>query len=160
MLRFIQIWTILSSQFIATKKTSVGIAVIPMIFAFYFHYDIAFTPLVYAYPTEIFPYSLRGVGVTLTYLTGHLGLIISLFVNPIALKNIAWRYYILFCVLNAVLSLIVYLLFPETKGHSLEEIAVVFEGKKVAANKAMSEKLESDNRKGDSHGSHKEVEIV
>src|ERR1700743_289396 len=94
-LRFIQIWTILSSQFITTKKTSVGTAVIPMIFVFYFHYDLAFTPLVYAYPTEIFPYSLRGVGVTLTYVTGHLGLIIGLFVNPIAMKNISWRYYIL-----------------------------------------------------------------
>lgn len=30
-----------------------------MLFLFYFHYDIALSPLLYSYPTEIFPYELR-----------------------------------------------------------------------------------------------------
>lgn len=157
---FTKVWTILTSQFIATKKTSFGVAVLPMIFIFYFHYDIAFTPLVYAYPTEIFPYSLRGLGVSLTYVTGHSGLIVSQFVNPIAMKNVSWRYYIVFCVVNAVLFVIVYCIFPETKGHSLEEIAVVFEGEKAAVNEAMAEKLESKIEKREPHGDYREVESV
>jgi MFS family permease len=143
-----------------TKKTGLGTAVIPMIFVFYFHYDIAFTPLVYAYPTEIFPYSLRSVGVTLTYLTGHLGLIVSLFVNPIAMKRISWRYYILFCVLNAVLFVIIYFLFPETKGHSLEEIAAVFEGGKATINENLADRSEAGPQKRDTDEDYAEVEIV
>ncbi|KAH8799045.1 general substrate transporter [Xylogone sp. PMI_703] len=118
-------WTALNSQFISTHSNGIGIAVVPMIFVFYFHYDIAFTPLLYAYPTEIFPYMLRGLGVTTTYLVGHLGLIVSLFVNPIAMKAISWKFYILFCVLNAILLIIVWFIFPETNGHSLEEIALL-----------------------------------
>jgi MFS family permease len=130
-----------------------------MIFVFYFHYDIAFTPLVYAYRTEIFPYALRGLGVTLTYLVGHLGLIISLFLNPIAMKNIGWRYYTLFCILNALLFAIVWVLFPETKGHSLEEIAILFEGD-ATVNKVMPDLLEPQAKGSNGQGECSEIEIV
>lgn len=99
-----------------------------MIFVFYFHYDIGITTLLFAYPTEIFPYALRGWGVSLTYMSTQFGLILALFVNPIAMKAIGWKYYILFCVLNAVFFSVIFFVYPETKGHSLEEITRVFEG--------------------------------
>jgi MFS family permease len=87
-----------------------------MLFLSYFHYDIAFTPLLYAYPTEIFPYALGGAGVSLTCFSSHVGLIISQFATPIAMGNISWRYYTVFAVLNAVLFIIVWFCFPEVKG--------------------------------------------
>jgi len=40
---------------------------------------------------------------------------------------LSWKYYIVFCVLNAVLFVLVWGLFPETKGRSLEEVGRVFE---------------------------------
>jgi H+/Cl- antiporter ClcA len=55
-------------------------------------------------------------------------LILGQFCNPIALKAIGWKYYILFCVILALFVFLVYFLFPETKGHTLEEIAEVFDG--------------------------------
>lgn len=55
-------------------------------------------------------------------------LIIAAFVNPIGLENIGWRYYIVFCCFLVVFLATTYFYFPETRGHSLEEIAEVFDG--------------------------------
>lgn len=93
------------------------------------HFDIAWTPLLQAYPVEIFPYTLRGRGLSVTYITAFTGLIIGNQVNPIAMKSIAWKYYIVFCCILGLLLGLIWFLFPETKGHTLEEIREVFEGK-------------------------------
>ena len=79
---------------------------------------------------------------SLTYFSSHVGLIVSQFVNPIAMAAISWKYYILFCVLNAVLFVIIWFFFPETKGYSLEEIAMVFESEQAAVRNAIPETLE------------------
>lgn len=50
------------------------------------------------------------------------------FVNPIALAAIAWRYYIVFIVVLLIFAVTAFLYYPETKGYSLEEIAVIFDG--------------------------------
>lgn len=50
------------------------------------------------------------------------------FVNPIALEAIGWKYYIVFAVILVVITITVYFFYPETKGHSLEEMAVIFDG--------------------------------
>lgn len=50
------------------------------------------------------------------------------FVNPIALESIGWKYYIVFAVILVVITMVVYFYYPETKGHTLEEMAVVFDG--------------------------------
>jgi H+/Cl- antiporter ClcA len=46
------------------------------------------------------------------------------------MKQIGWKYYIVFCCILALLLTIVYFVFPETKGHTLEKIAEIFDGKK------------------------------
>lgn len=122
-----QIWTILNARFDATGATGYGFAVIPMLFIFYFHYDIALTPLLYSYPTELFVYEWRSWGVAFTLIVTNVVLIIGQVCNPIAMAKLGWRYYIVFCVLDAFFIVQVWLLFPETKGKSLEELADVFE---------------------------------
>ncbi|OJJ54143.1 hypothetical protein ASPSYDRAFT_490368 [Aspergillus sydowii CBS 593.65] len=137
------IWTILNARFEATKSVPLGTAVIPMLFLFYFHYDIALSPLLYSYPTEIFPYELRSWGVAFTLIVTNASLIVGQIANPIAMADIGWRYYILFCVLDLLFFLVVWLLFPETKGKSLEEIGKIFDDQnKVAGSSDGREKEE------------------
>ncbi|KAH7139923.1 general substrate transporter [Dactylonectria estremocensis] len=121
-------WTGLTSYFVESHNEAAGRAVVAFIFIFYFFYDIAWTPMLQAYPVEIYPFTLRGRGLSLTYITAATGLIVGNQVNPIAMKAIAWKYYIVFCCILCVLLGVIYLLFPETKGRTLEEIREVFEG--------------------------------
>jgi MFS family permease len=122
------IWTACSAVFDSTGNTSLGRTVIAFVFIYSFHYDIAYTPLLLGYPTEIFPYSIRSKGLTLELLAVYGSLIILAFVNPIALDNVGWHYYIFFCCFDVVVLAITFFVFPETKGYSLEEIAEVFDG--------------------------------
>lgn len=127
------VWTACSAVFDRTQSHGLGIGVIIMIFVYFFHYDIAYTPLLLGYPTEIFPYSIRSKGLTVELLSVYGSLIILAFVNPIALDKIGWHYYIVFCCFLAVICAVTYFLFPETKGYSLEEIAEVFDGPSARA---------------------------
>ncbi|KAB8255192.1 general substrate transporter [Aspergillus pseudonomiae] len=122
------IWTACSAVFDTSQAAPLGNTVIAFVFIFYFHYDIAYTPLLLGYPTEIFPYSIRSKGVTTTLLSVYSSLVILAFVNPIALENIGWHYYIFFCCFDLLVLAVTFFMFPETKGHSLEEIAQIFDG--------------------------------
>jgi hypothetical protein len=122
------IWTACSAKFDMSGSNAAGIVVLVFIFVYFFHYDIAYTPLLFGYPTEIFTYSLRAKGLTVNMLSIYGSLVVLSFVNPIALDAIGWRYYIVFCVILGFICVTVYFYFPETKGYSLEEIAEIFDG--------------------------------
>lgn len=134
------IWTACSAVFDSTHATALGRTVIAFVFIFFFHYDIAYTPLLLGYPTEIFPYSIRSKGLTVELLSVYGSLIVLAFVNPIALDNIGWRYYIFFCCFDVLVLIVTWFMFPETKGHSLEEIAEVFDGPSPAISGAIFDK--------------------
>jgi fucose permease len=121
-------WTVLTSVFVRTLNQY---AVVAFIFIYYLFYDIAWTPLIPAYPVEIWQYTMRSRGVTFSLVINYAGLILGQFVNPIAMKNIGWKYYIVFCCLLAVLVPLVYFLFPETKGRTLEEVSDIFNGSRL-----------------------------
>ncbi|KAF0638896.1 hypothetical protein FPSE5266_05713 [Fusarium pseudograminearum] len=53
---------------------------------------------------------------------------LSTFTVPIGLGNITWRFYIIFIAWVMIEFVGVWLVFPETKGPSLEEIAYIFDG--------------------------------
>lgn len=57
-------------------------------------FSIAFLPLLISYPVEILPYPIRAKGFTISSFTVSVALIFNQYVNPIALQNIAWRYYV------------------------------------------------------------------
>ncbi|KAF2150936.1 general substrate transporter [Myriangium duriaei CBS 260.36] len=107
---------------------SAAIAVIVFIFLYFFHYDIAYTPLLFGYTTEILPYTIRAKGLTVQMFVFYSSLIILSFVNPIGLKNIGWHYYIVSDGLILLTVIISYLLFIETRGYTVENLAQIFDG--------------------------------
>jgi sugar porter (SP) family MFS transporter len=126
------VWTACSALNSENRSRTAGIIVVVCLFVYYFHYDIAWTPLLLGYPTEILPYSLRSKGIALELFSIYASLIVAAFCNPLGMENIGWKYYIVFCALLVVFLAVVWVLFPETRGHSLEEIAVIFDGKQAS----------------------------
>ena len=101
-------------------------AVIAFVVIYSFHFDICYTPMLFAYPAEIFPYRTRQKGISITLAMTLGAILLNVFINHIALNNLGWKYYIIFCVLLAIFPTISYFFFPETKGHTLESIAEIF----------------------------------
>lgn len=85
-------------------------------------------PLTYIFICEVFPFIHRSKGVAITQFFSRGSSAFNQFVNPIGLKNIQWHYYIVYVVWLAVETGIIFGIYPETKGPSLEETAIVMEG--------------------------------
>ncbi|PNS14603.1 High-affinity glucose transporter [Sphaceloma murrayae] len=126
------IWTVCSARFQVTQTETLGRTVIAFIFIYFFHYDIAYTPLVLSYPTEILPFSIRSKGLSLELVVIYTSLVILSFVTPIAMEAIGWRFYIVFCCLIAVSVVFNWFMLPETRGRSLEEIEDLFTNKGIS----------------------------
>ncbi|QPC74568.1 hypothetical protein HYE68_005320 [Fusarium pseudograminearum] len=118
----------LSGSFASTGNSAVGTAVIPLLFIFFAGYDIALTPLVIAYPIEIWQYQLRSRGFSVMWISGIVAGIFNMFVNPIALGSIGWKYYFTYIVFLIAFLVIAYFFYPETKGRTLEQMAYIFDG--------------------------------
>jgi MFS family permease len=153
-------WTILSERFAATQNAGVGKGVLAFIFLYSAFYDFGFPPMIFAYPIEIFPYTLRSRGLTISIATTEAGLILGQFVNPIALNAIGWKYYILFCIILGIFCILVYTLFPETKGHTLEEIAEVFDGAPIGKLNAENSTMDEQTMEEKGIGSNVQAETI
>ncbi|KAH9941775.1 general substrate transporter [Epithele typhae] len=128
---FFTLQTICSAQYALHGNQAAAHAVIAFIFLFYAFYDLAFTPLIVSYTLEILPYSLRAKGFNVFNFTISVALIFNQYVNPIALKAIAWKYYIVYCVWLAFEVVILYFFIVETKNRTLEETAALFDGEEL-----------------------------
>lgn len=84
------------------------------------------------YPVEILPYYQRQKGIAIFFICGSLANVINSFASPVAITAIAWKYYIVYIVLLAQFLVVAYFFFPETRGHSLEQIADIFEHKGIS----------------------------
>ncbi|KAL1846311.1 hypothetical protein Daus18300_014294 [Diaporthe australafricana] len=120
--------TALSATFAQGGSAAVGTAVVPFLFLMYGCFSLAFTPLMTAYPVEIWQYSLRSRGLSVMWISTAVAVFFNIFINPIALEAIDWKYYLLYVFILAGGGVVIYFTFPETRGHSLEEIARVFDG--------------------------------
>jgi len=99
-----------------------------MIFLYYLAYNAAWSGLLVGYTVEILPYNIRAKGMTVMFLCVDLALFFNQYVNPIALDNIKWKYYIFYCCWLAVELVVVWFFYIETRNTPLEEIAKFFDG--------------------------------
>jgi len=121
-------WTISTALYNTAHNTAAAKATIPLIFIFYLFYDIAYTPMLVAYTLEILPYKIRAKGFAVMNLTVMLTSAFNQFVNPWAIDAIGWWYYIAYCgwLIIELVFVVVYIV--ETKGRTLEETSVLFDG--------------------------------
>ncbi|EJD39501.1 general substrate transporter [Auricularia subglabra TFB-10046 SS5] len=110
------------SDNVAAQRT--GVAFIILFGSFFF--STSFGPISWIYQSEIFPMRVRAVGTSVCTMANWASNVLISQVSPIGLKNIGWKYYIVFVVTNIANMLIVLFFFPETKGKSLEEMDAVF----------------------------------
>lgn len=94
-------------------------------------YNLGFNGNLGLYIPEILPFHLRTKGLSFFYFVQFCFMILSTFAVPIGLENINWRFYTIFVVWVVVEFIGVYLMFPETKGPTLEDIAYIFDGPKA-----------------------------
>ncbi|THH12736.1 hypothetical protein EW146_g7407 [Bondarzewia mesenterica] len=128
MLLFFTLQTICSALFAQHGTAGAAHAVIAFIFLFYASYDLAFTPLIVSYTVEILPYPIRAKGFNLFNFTISVAIIFNQYVNPVALQKIGWKYYIVYVCWLAFEGVYLFFFVKETKGLSLEETAVLFDG--------------------------------
>jgi len=87
----------------------------------------------YTYPSEIMPTPIRAAGNAVAFCTFNAITIMLVQVTPIAIEHIAWRFFLIFIICDAIFIVVVYIVYPETVGRTLEEIAALF-GDEVAVN--------------------------
>ncbi|KXH60122.1 hypothetical protein CNYM01_10281 [Colletotrichum nymphaeae SA-01] len=133
MLISFSIWTACSAVYAQTQSSSAGIAVVAMIFVFYGVAGAAWPGLTVSYTVEILPYNIRAKGLTLCFCFTALSGVFNQWVNPLGLEQLEWHFYFVYIAILVIECLVIYFFFVETRGPTLEEISMLFDGKDSAA---------------------------
>ncbi|KAK9482558.1 lactose permease [Lipomyces starkeyi] len=107
---------------------SAGYAVVAFIYLFSPAYNLGMTGNLVLYTTEILPYNLRLRGMAVYQFWTLAFIALSTFAIPVGLQNMAWKFYTIFIGWVIVEFAVVWWVYPETKGPSLEEICQIFDG--------------------------------
>ncbi|KAI9252953.1 MFS sugar transporter-like protein [Phascolomyces articulosus] len=111
-----------------SKTTSVGAALVTVMFLFTFFYKPGWGATVWIYTSEIFPMSVRGTAVSVCTNTQNVSnLVMAQAFPPMFLAMGFYAFYVWMGV-NFVLAFLVWWFYPETKGVPLEEMDKLFGG--------------------------------
>ncbi|KAH7122002.1 general substrate transporter, partial [Dactylonectria estremocensis] len=106
---------------------------IAFIFCFTAIYSLGYNSIHYIYVPEIMTMAVRAKGSAISVVSNVLINIVFNQVSPIAFKDVGYKYYSLFICTNLVGAIVVFFIFPETKGKTLEEIAKIFGDEVIVA---------------------------
>ncbi|KAK2668618.1 Major facilitator, sugar transporter-like [Fusarium oxysporum f. sp. vasinfectum] len=119
-------------------------AILAWVYLFQIFYSIGWTPLQALYPVEVLSYEIRAKGMAFSSLFTNAAMLVMQFGIPVALKNIAWKTYIVFCVWCVCQSIILYFLVPETKNRTLEELDHIFSSDNPVKTSTQKKLFEAD----------------
>ncbi|KFY96418.1 hypothetical protein V498_02700 [Pseudogymnoascus sp. VKM F-4517 (FW-2822)] len=119
---------IASGIYQGSKEANKAAADVMLFFIFLFGsiYSIGFTPLQALFPVEVLSFEMRAKGMAFSGLAVNMANLLNQFAWPIALEDIGWKTYIVFCIWCAVQATCVYFFIPETKNRTLEELDEIF----------------------------------
>jgi sugar porter (SP) family MFS transporter len=104
----------------SAKGAAVGL------FTYIAFFGATWLPLPWLYPAEINPLRTRAKANALSTTSNWIWNFFIVMITPVLIASINWGTYLFFAVLNALFIPILYFLYPETAGRSLEEIDLIF----------------------------------
>ncbi|KAJ5970190.1 Major facilitator superfamily domain general substrate transporter [Penicillium vulpinum] len=104
-------------------------------------------PLTYIYVTEIFPFVHRAKGIAILQFFTRGSTTFNSFVNPIGMDDLGWKFYLVYVVWLVIETSIIFFLYPETKGPTLEDISHIFDGPKAGGDEKTGDDEKQENRK-------------
>jgi SP family sugar porter-like MFS transporter len=108
-----------------------GLVVVFLVLANVMFYSFTLAPLLWVVLSEIFPTRIRGAAISIAALAHWIGNFTLTYSFPTIKENLGWaNNFWLYGAICALGFLIIYLILPETKGKSLEEIEGELIGKK------------------------------
>ncbi|WWC96625.1 hypothetical protein V866_003497 [Kwoniella sp. B9012] len=128
---------------------SAGIATVSLVWIYQGFFNFA-CPVIYSYASEVQTYSMRSKGLLVWNTVYQLQGAYVAWVDAIALNAIGYKYYIVYMPLVVIEFVLVYFFMVETKGYTLEEIALAFDGgsKISLANADVLPSVEHSQRNG------------
>ncbi|KAI5476526.1 general substrate transporter [Pseudohyphozyma bogoriensis] len=121
-----------SAHYAKHKDASSGIAAVFFVWMYNASFFIACGPLFFSYQAEILTYSIRAKGMMIWQMTVKCLSVFNAYANSVALAKIGWKYYLVYTGTLTVTGIAMYFLIVETRGYTLEEIAVLFDGEDSA----------------------------
>ncbi|KAI0528260.1 general substrate transporter [Xylaria bambusicola] len=123
-------WT--ASAAVAVERHNDAAAKLTLFWIYFYQpgYNIGFNALTYTYLVEVFPYAMRARGITVFQFFGKAAQFFGTNVNPVGLdpvNGIGWKFLIVYSVWILIEGILIYFLWPETSGRTLEELAFLFE---------------------------------
>lgn len=128
---------------IGTKNAS--IVAISFMFVYYSTYGTTWCMTPWLYPTEINSLKYRNTGAAISTATNWIFNYVIVLITPTGIANIAWRYYIIYAVMNFSAAVVIALFYEETAGLTLEEVDELFEYGKRRVN--LKELIPGQHRK-------------
>ncbi|KAI2671567.1 hypothetical protein DTO027I6_4033 [Penicillium roqueforti] len=96
------------------------------IYFYLFVYVLGFLGIPFLYASEVAVTQFRAPTTGLSTAVSWLFNFIVAEVTPVGFANIGWKYFLVYCCINALCVPTIYFFFPETAGRSLEEIDEIF----------------------------------
>lgn len=153
MLITFSVWTACSAVYAQNGSSAAGVTVVVMIFLFYGVAGAAWPGLTVSYTVEILPFNIRAKGLMLCFFWTSVAGVFNQWVNPLGLEALEWRFYFVYIAVLVLECLIIYFFFVETRGPTLEEIAILFDGEDspagVASAHAQAKVMSGDAKDGD-----------
>lgn len=113
-----------------TGSKAASKSALAFIFIYYTAFNVCLNPLLFLYPTEILPFRLRAMGLSIMVFSTKAASFFNQFVNPIGMDTLGWKYYLVYVVWLLIEIAVFYFLYPETRGYTLEKIQEAF-GEKI-----------------------------
>ncbi|KAK3187122.1 hypothetical protein K4F52_004024 [Lecanicillium sp. MT-2017a] len=141
--------TTASAQFAASydattevyTNTNASRACLAMIFLFGAVFSIGITPLQGLYIVEVLSFEQRAKGMAFGNLAVNAAGLLNQFAWPVSMDRIGWHTYIIFTIWDAIMTVYVYFVLPETRGRTLEELDEIFAAKNPVKASTAKKKL-------------------